>query len=147
MNRQELLEFLRHHRLAVQTSVSPAGAPQAAIVGFAVTDKFEIIFDTLETTRKVFNLRKNPSVALVIGGWTASDERTVQFEGRADVPVGGELERLKKIYYSVYPDGRSRATWPGLIYVRVRPSWIRYSDYNHDPPAIVEFRGSELEFV
>jgi hypothetical protein len=31
------------------------------------------------------------------------------------------------------------AIWPGLIYVRARPTWIRYSDYNVDPPQIVEF--------
>ena len=27
----------------------------------------------------------------------------------------------------------------GLIYVRSRPTWIRYSDFNQDPPLIVEF--------
>jgi len=39
-----LLEFLRLHRLAVQASVSAIGGAQAAIVGFAVTDQFEIVF-------------------------------------------------------------------------------------------------------
>ena len=68
MDPKALLEFMRLHRLAVQTSVSPEGAAQAALVGFAVTDRFEIIFDTLETTRKARNLRRNPHVALVIGG-------------------------------------------------------------------------------
>jgi hypothetical protein len=36
---------MRLHRLAVQASVSTAGVPQAAIVGFAVTDQFEIVFE------------------------------------------------------------------------------------------------------
>jgi len=135
---------MRLHKLAVQTSVSATGAPQAAIVGFAVTDQFEIVFDTLETTRKAQNLRKNSRIALVIGGWVSGDERTVQYEGEADEPSGAELERLRRVYYSVYPDGPSRAKWPGLIYVRAKPSWIRYSDYNHDPPEIVEFRAEDL---
>lgn len=82
MNPGALLEFLRIHRLAVQSSVSAAGAAQAAIVGFAVTDRFEIVFDTLATTRKARNLRQNPRVALVIGGWTPGDERTVQYARR-----------------------------------------------------------------
>jgi general stress protein 26 len=139
-----LLEFLRLHRLAVQTSVSAAGAPQAAIVGFAATDQFEIVFDTLRTTRKAQNLRLTPRVALVIGGWVPNDERTVQYEGEADEPAGAELDRLKQVYFAAYPDGPSRAGWPGLIYVRVRPTWIRYSDYNKDPPEIVEFRTQDL---
>jgi hypothetical protein len=78
------LEFLRSHRLAVQTSVSVAHRPQAAIVGFAVSDMFEIVFDTLDTTRKSINLRANPRISLVIGGRVAGDERTAQYEGEAD---------------------------------------------------------------
>ena len=60
-------------------------------------------------------------MALVIGGTGVGDEQTVQYEGIADEPSGEELERLKGIYYGVYPDGPSRLNWPGLIYVRVRP--------------------------
>ena len=144
MSPQTLLDFMRLHRLAVQTSVSGASMPQAAIVGFAVTDQFEIVFDTLQTTRKAQNLRRNPHVALVIGGWVPDDERTVQYEGEADEPSGAELDRLKQVYYAAYPDGPSRASWPGLIYVRVRLRWVRYSDYNKDPPEIVEFRAEDL---
>lgn len=144
MDATRLLEFLRQHRLAVQASVSAAEGPQAAVVGCAVTDQFEIIFDTLESTRKAQNLRQNNKLALVIGGLLAGDDRTVQYEGVADEPSGADLDRLKKVYYAVYPNGPSRLSWPGLIYVRVRPTWIRYSDYNADPPEIVEFRAEEL---
>jgi hypothetical protein len=143
MSPHELLAFLREHRLAVQASVSPDGASQAAVVGIAVTDRFEIVFDTLDATRKARNLRNNPTIALVIGGLTG-EERTAQYEGVADIPAGDELERLKAIYYGVYPDGPSRLAWPGLIYVRVRPMWIRYTDYTVAPPLIVEFRAEEL---
>jgi hypothetical protein len=128
----------------VQASISPDTLPQAAVVGFAISDRFEIVFDTLATTRKARNLRKNPHIALVIGGLTAGDERTVQYEGIADVPSGTELDRLKQIYYAAYPDGPARANWPGLIYVRAKPTWLRYSDYNQNPPEIVEFRVEEL---
>jgi len=144
MSPPALLEFMRLHRVAVQTSVSAVGSPQAALVGIAVTDQFEIVFDTLQSTRKAENLRKDSRIAFVIGGWVSGDERTVQYEGEADEPAGAELERLKQVYYSVYPDGPSRASWPGLIYVRTRPTWIRYSDYSCDPPEIVEFRAEDL---
>ncbi len=113
-------------------------------MGFAVTDQFEIVFDTIETSRKAQNLRKNPEIALVIGGWISGDERTVQYEGKADEPWGTELERVKQVYYSVYPDGPMRASWPGLIYIRVKPKWLRYSDYNKDPAEIVECKAEDL---
>jgi hypothetical protein len=144
MTRAALLEFMRGHRVAVQASVSPLDAAQAAVVGIAVTDRFEIVFDTLSSSRKAQNLRRNPKIAFVIGGLADGEERTVQFEGVADEPAGEELERLKRIYYAVYPDGPSRLSWPGLIYVRVRPVWIRFSDFTADPPTMVEFTPSQL---
>lgn len=145
MTPRQLLDFLRSHRLAVQASVSETVAPQAAVVGFGINDQFEIVFDTLASTRKAQNLRKNPKIALVISGLVAGDGRTVQYEGIADEPSGPELEQLKQVYYTAYPDGPGRLNWPGLIYIRVRPTWIRYSDYNTDPPVIVEFGAGELE--
>lgn len=130
--------------LAVQTSISPSGAPQAAVVGIAVSDAFELVFDTLDTTRKVRNLRLNPKIAFVIGGLGAGDERTVQYEGVADEPRDDELERLQQVYFRQFPDGRARQQWPGLIYVRARATWIRYSDFNRTPPLIAEFTPAEL---
>lgn len=87
MTRAELLTFLRRHRLTIQASVSASGAPQAAVVGFAVSDDLEIVFDTIGTTRKAQNLRRDPRVALVVG-WDA--EQTAQIEGVADEPQGAE---------------------------------------------------------
>ena len=40
MTRDELLQFMRSEKYAVQTSVSPGGTPQAAVVGIAVSDHF-----------------------------------------------------------------------------------------------------------
>ena len=111
MTRAKLLEFVRAHRLAVVATVSPDGNPQAAVVGFAATEDFDIVFDTVDATRKVANLRRNPAIALVIG-W--DEERTVQIEGVADEPAGPELEPLKDTYLGRFPDGRARAQWPGI---------------------------------
>jgi Pyridoxamine 5'-phosphate oxidase len=144
MTTVDVLSFLRANRLAVQASRSASETIQAALIGFAVTDELEVVFDTLNTARKVANLRSSPHVALVIGGWSAGDERTVQYEGIADEPTGDELERLKRVYFAAWPDGPSRARWPGLVYVRVRPTWIRYSDFNQNPPVVVEFAGRQL---
>ncbi|MEU0371463.1 pyridoxamine 5'-phosphate oxidase family protein [Streptomyces sp. NPDC006283] len=141
MKRDELLWFLRRYRLAVQASVAPDGAPQAAVVGYAVSDDLEIVFDTVATTRKSLNLRTNPRIALVVG-W--DDAVTAQLEGTADFPTGDDLERLRECYFRVYPDGRDRQSWPGITYVRVRPSWVRYSDFTQDPPHVVEVPVAQL---
>jgi pyridoxine/pyridoxamine 5'-phosphate oxidase len=145
MSKAQLLAFMRCYRVAVQTSVSPSGAPQAAIVGVAVGDDFEVVFDALQTSRKVQNLRQRPKVALVLGGWGQGEERTFQYEGVADEPSGAELERIRELYFAVYPDGRERlANQPGLIHVRVRPTWLRYSDFGQTPALILELSASEL---
>jgi len=140
MTRADILEFMRTHSLAVQASVSSLGTPQAAVVGFIVTDDFEVVFDTVDTTRKVVNLRQNGHCAFVIGGMVNADERTVQYEGITDEPAGTDLERLKELYFVRFPDGRDRQHWPGLTYIRIRPRWLRFSDFNQSPPVIVEFR-------
>jgi uncharacterized pyridoxamine 5'-phosphate oxidase family protein len=139
MNRTDLLQFLRSQSLAVEASVSLTGTPQAAVIGFIVTDDFNIFFDSVDASRKVQNLRHNPKIAFVIGGLIGGDERTAQYEGLTDEPGGVELERLKEIYFNQFPDGRERQKLPGIVYIRARPIWIRYSDYNQIPPLIIEF--------
>lgn len=137
-----LVQFLRGHKLAVQATVAKGGAPQAAVVGIGVGDACEIVFDTLESTRKFENLRADPRIALVVG-WDA--EKTAQIEGVADFPRGAELERIRNVYFAAHPDGRDRLAWPGITHVRVRPTWVRYSDFTRDPPLIVELSAADLE--
>jgi uncharacterized protein YhbP (UPF0306 family) len=144
MDRPGLLEYLRSHHWAVQASTTLRDSVQAALIGFAVTDDLQIVFEALESTRKIQNLRRNPRIALVIGGWTAGDERTVQYEGVADEPQGEELEHLKAVYLQRFPGGWSRKSWSGWVYVRVRPTWLRYSDYRSKSPSIVEFTALDL---
>jgi len=140
----ELLAFMRSHRHAVEASVSAAGGPQAAVVGIAVSDRFELCFDTLAQTRKAQNLRREGRAAFVIGGPGPGEERTVQYEGVADEPGGAELESLKALYLAQFPDGVERQSWPGLIYIRVRPTWIRFSDFSVEPPRIQEWDSAAL---
>ena len=88
MTRTELLAFMRSERFAVQASVAPNHNVQAAVVGIAVSDSFELVFDTLIDSRKAANLRANPSIAFVIGSTRDGTERTVQYQGRRRYPVG-----------------------------------------------------------
>ena len=140
MDRQDLLAFLRTHRLCVQASVAAEGGPQAAVVGYAVSDQLELIFDTLASTRKARNLRRDARVAIVVG-WDG--EQTLQLEGLADEPSGEDLLRVKQLYLAAFPDGVERQSWPGICYLLVRPHWARFSDFGAGG-SIVEFDESAL---
>jgi hypothetical protein len=124
----------------VEATVASGGGPQAAVVGVVVTDAHELFFDTLDSTRKLINLRRDPRVAFV--AW--EDERTVQCEGIADEPTGDELARLKRLYFERFPDGQVRQRWPGIAYVRVKPAWIRHTDFSGAAPVVTEFREADL---
>lgn len=138
MDRETLLSFLRSQRWAVEASSSLAGEPQAAIIGVAVTDDLELLFDTLASSRKAANLRANPRIALVVGGWNDADPRTIQYQGTADFSAGAELARVKQVYFATFADGPTRQSWPGITYGRVKPQWVRCSDFSVEPAAVSE---------
>ena len=127
MNVEEVFQFMNCERLAVLATASEDGRPEAALMGFAVTPNLEIIFDTVKSSRKYPNLKKNPVVAWVIGCTT---ETTVQYEGMAEELEGEDLAKYEKTYFAKFPDGPARESWPGITYFVVRPKWVRYCDYD-----------------
>jgi PPOX class probable F420-dependent enzyme len=133
----EIHGFLRQHRLAVISTMGPDASPQAAVIGIAVTNTLDIIFDTVTTSRKYANIRADPRVALVIG-WDLG--QTVQLEGVAEILSGPELDACKPDYFAMWPDGRIRERWPDIAYIRVRPHWLRYSDFAQVPTRVEEMR-------
>jgi len=149
----ELLQFMRANPLVTAATISPDGAPQAAILGVAVSDQLELVFDTVDNSRKFRNIRHEGRIAVVFGvagGYKSGshDERTVQYEGIADAPSGEDLKRVQEeIYFNQFPDGRERLKWAHIAYVRVRPVWMRYSNYNVAPPEIGEWSGEALRKI
>lgn len=144
IEKDRLLAFMRQELYAVQASVNDDGVPQAAIVGAIVSEQFEVFFDTLGSSRKVRNLRQRPHVAMVLGPAAAGSAQTIQLAGRADEPRGDDLDRLLGLYFARFPDGRERQRLPDITYWRVRPTWIRFSDFSVDPPHIVEIAPSDF---
>lgn len=142
MTRGELLRFLRAQPWAVEASVNQQGHPEAAVIGVAVTEKLELVFDTLSGSRKAANLRATPRIALVVG-W--DDGQTAQIEGVVDEPTGDELQQLKSVYLQRFPDGHQRAGLAGIAYFRVSPMWIRYSDFRTTPPTLTVFNAEGLQ--
>jgi hypothetical protein len=54
------------------------------------------------------------------------------------------LPGVQAYYFDRFPDGPTRQTWPGLVYWRVRPTWIRYSNFNVNPPIIQEWDAAAI---
>jgi pyridoxine/pyridoxamine 5'-phosphate oxidase len=135
MTLEEVFNIIRRKRYLVVSTVNKSGAPEAALMGFALTQANEFVFDTLSTSRKAVNLASNPAAALVIG-W--DDNISLQIEGPARRPVADDLANAKSAYFREWPDGRARENWPNIAYVVVRPKWIRYSNYS-GAPVVEEF--------
>jgi hypothetical protein len=146
MTEGDLYSFMTKWTLGVLGTIGPAGAPQSALVGIATTPQLEIVFDTVKSSRKYPNLIARPACSFVIGGWGAG-EQTVQYEGEAEELQSPDLARYQETYFQAWPDGPARMSWPGIVYFVVRPTWIRYSDYDQRPALIREFTFSRSKNV
>ncbi len=137
MTREDLYHFMASHDLAVLGTISPEGKPECALVGIAITSELEVVFDTLNSSRKYRNLMRDPNAALLVG-W--ANEITVQYEGEARELAEAELAKYQEVYFAKWPECRAHLQWPGITYFVVRPNWIRYSDFNEGSRGIVEMR-------
>ena len=136
MTRAELIAFLKQRDHGVVATIGPRGEPHAAVVGIATGDDGSIVFDTVGSTRKAQDLRRDSRIALTV--WEG--ERTVQLEGRAVEPVGEARERALALYLGAFPEGRERLAWPGLTHFCIQAEWARYSHFDpaREEPLIVE---------
>jgi hypothetical protein len=136
MTKADIYQFIAKQKLGVLGTLSSDGSPQSALVGIAVTPELEIIFDTVKSSRKFQNLMSYSGCSFVVG-WTG--EITVQYEGEARQTEGAELAHYQEVYFARWPECRSHLSWPDIAYLVVRPSWIRYSDFDQSPPFIEQF--------
>jgi len=125
VERAELIEYVTRHRDGIVATTGPVGGPQAAYLTIAVTDRAELVFDARPDSRKVANIRRDPRVAIVLGG---PDGTTLQCEGTADFPEGDDLVRCASAYLAAFPEFESSLNGD-VVVIRVRLEWARYGDY------------------
>ena len=124
MDAHDLIAYVSAHPDAVVATLGPDGEPQAAYLPVVATSTGELVFDARDDSRKVANIRRDPRVAVVLGG---PDGTTVQLQGAADEPEGADFERCAAAYSAAYPS--SSIGSPGIVVVRVTPDWTRFGDY------------------
>ncbi len=127
--------FLNDQMHMIVSTVGENNKPEAALVGFGLADDLSLIFGTYTTTRKFKNLESNPAVAIVFGN---NEKITVQYEGIAAALEGEELAKYKVPYFKKIPSSKKYETNPDQVYLKVTPSWIRYTNYNKDPIEVFE---------
>ena len=137
MDKAAIHAYMARSRCGVVSSLSPDGLPQSALVGIATTPELEIVFDAKASSRKYANLVAHQSCSFVVG-WEG--EQTLQYEGVAFLPTGDLLEHYLKTYFAQWPGAEARRNAPGIVYFVVRPTWVRFSDFDQRPPLIVEFK-------
>lgn len=137
MNKQQVLEFIKKHKIAVISTVGPDNTPEAAVIEFGETDKLELIFDTLSPYRKYKNLQNNKHVAFVIG-W--DENITVQYEGIAEELKDKDTQMYKQAYFAKNPEAKRWESREGIVYFKVTPTWIRYSDLRKHPWEVIELK-------
>lgn len=132
-NRAEIVAFVREHGRAIVATVSPAGLPEAALVGITALDDGTLIFNVVPGARKLDNLRANGRAAVVIG---TVGPVSVQCEGLAVITTGDESDHFAADFERLLPGSSSR--YDGYEVVVVRPEWLRVYDVTHKPPLVVE---------
>lgn len=127
--------FVRTEAQGVVATVSPSGAPEAALVGIAALDDGTLVFDTLVGSRKAENLRHDHRIALVIG---TDGSASAQVDGFGTIVHGTLREEYGGAYNAQFPG--SRALDPDFAVVVVRPAWVRVYDASTSPAKVTEAR-------
>lgn len=133
-HKKTILDLLKQQTHMVLATTNKQENPQAALVGFGEAEDLSLIFGTDKTTRKYQNIQHNPHVACVIG----YDEKiSVQYEGTVSLFEEEELKKYKQYYFTKTPSSKKYETYENQIYLKITPTWIRYTNYNQ-PKQIFE---------
>jgi general stress protein 26 len=137
MDRSGLIDHVRAHGDAVVSTLGPDGEPQSAYLSISATDAGELVFNARGGSRKIANLRRDPRIAVVIGG---PEKTTLQAQGRADVlePGSDDAARCAAAYAAAFPWFSESLRRSEFDLVRVQLEWARYGDYREGPPVSVE---------
>ncbi|MWB98167.1 pyridoxamine 5'-phosphate oxidase family protein [Agromyces seonyuensis] len=133
MRAERMIEYVRAQGWGVLSTVGPEGSPHSAFLELTATDAGELVCNARSGSRKIADLGRDDRVSVVIGGL---DGTTLQVEGVADSPAGGDQERCTAAYLAAFPQYAASFDDPGVVLVRVIPNWARHGDYRERPAAI-----------
>jgi general stress protein 26 len=140
--KEKILNILEQSKLGVIATNSDSGIPESALVGVSHTSELEIVIGSMNHTRKNQNMKKDPKVSLVIG-WDNSI--TLQIEGTAYFVTPEERILLEEIHCQKSPMYGKFKDNTNQEYIKIKPTWIRYSDFSVNPKEVWEVKTSFLQ--
>jgi PPOX class probable F420-dependent enzyme len=155
MTDDEIAEFIDHGRTATLATLSPSDVPHQVAMWYAVVDG-EIWFETKTKSQKAVNLRRNPTLSVMIDDGLSYDTlRGVSIEGRGEIIEDPQM--LLRVGISVW----ERYTGPYTdeirplvdqmmnkrIAVRVVPSRVRSWDHRKLGMAEMPVAGSTAQYL
>jgi PPOX class probable F420-dependent enzyme len=156
MSDDEIVEFIDHSRTATMATLSADGRPHLVAMWYAVVDG-EIWFETKSKSQKAVNLRRNPTLTVMIeDGQTYNTLRGVSIDGRAEI-VDSDPDVLLRVGISVW----ERYTGPytdemrpfvdqmmnNRVAVRVVPSRMRSWDHRKLGMPDMPVSGSTAQYL
>lgn len=132
--KQEAIKFLMSQKVGVFSTIAD-GQPQSSYVYYIADEDLSIYFATVVNSRKHDNLQANSKVAFTVG--TIKPPITVQVEGVAEIVV--DENTIKAVTANYYDVATENSHYPvpitkldvrnGLVVYRIKPTWVRYSDF------------------
>ncbi len=137
--KSEILSFLDSSPLCVITTNDRGGKyPESALVAFDQYDNFEIVFETFDDSRKYANLQSDKHVSLVVG-FSPKTQITLQYEGIAEEIRPENYEKyIKHFLAKDTPCSEKFLRDLRVKFFKIKPKWLRYSDYRGKTPRIIE---------
>ena len=156
MSDDEIGQFIERSRTATMATVMPNGRPHLVAMWYAVLDG-EIWFETKAKSQKAVNLRRDPTVTVMIeDGQTYNTLRGVSIDGRAEI-VDADPDLLLRVGISVW----ERYTGPytedmkpfvdqmmnNRVAVRVVPERLRSWDHRKLGMPEIPLGGSTAQYL
>lgn len=136
MTKKALLTLLQKESLCVLATTNLDGKPEAAVMAYAINNRFEVYMFTESSTRKWQNIICCPRVAIVVGGF--KNDPTVQLDGVCVGLTKKEHKTIPQYVLGVHPEWQDYFSSPSGEWLKIVPSWARYSDFSTNPPKIAE---------
>lgn len=137
---KKVLEFIKKNRVSALATVLAHGSPHTAVMHYShLVNPLELYFSVDKTSVKCqFLLKRKEGKASVVIGFSEQEWITVQIDGLISIVDNREkLRRIKTIHYKKNPSSKEFENDPNTIFLIFKPKWIRYTDFNFEPPNII----------
>lgn len=137
---QAALDLLAKDNIGVLSVTLPSGEIHSASVHISHAENpVRIFIQTSNSSLKAQSLLEGEAKnAAMVVGFSEEEWLTLQMHGTVRAVTGEkELEEVYKIHYKKHPDAE-QYKGPKTIFLEFTPTWWRYTDFNTEPPTIIQ---------